>query len=236
MAKLMVSVVDRVEALEAVKGGADIVDVKNPVEGALGAQRPWVVKQVRASLPKHFELSVTLGDLPYIPGTASLAAVGAAVLGADYVKIGLLGARRLEEAAQMIKAAKTSMEALNLKAKIVACGYADHAEHGCLNPLLLPKAAYEAGADGILVDVKCKDSSRNLFSCLSRENLRKLVVEAQGFGLFAALAGGLNLKTLTECVKLGADVVGLRRGVLSADGKISRGLVAKATSLVHGGP
>ncbi|RLI14938.1 MAG: hypothetical protein DRO43_02735 [Candidatus Hecatellales archaeon] len=236
MARLMVSVVDRAEALEAVKGGADIVDVKNPAEGALGAQKPWIVKQVKESLPKPLEFSVTLGDLPYIPGTASLAAVGAAVLGANYVKVGLLGARRLEEAAQMVKAVKTSMEALNLKAKIVACGYADYAEHGCLSPLLLPKAAYKGEADGILIDVKSKNSSRNLFSCLTSGNLRKVVAEAQGLGLFAALAGGLNMETLAECVRLGADVVGLRRGVLSAEGRISRSLVAKAASLVHGEP
>ncbi|KYH38967.1 MAG: hypothetical protein AYL30_002150 [Candidatus Hecatellales archaeon B24] len=234
MARLMVSVVDRAEALEAVKGGADIVDVKNPAEGALGAQKPWIVKQVKESLPKPLEFSVTLGDLPYIPGTASLAAVGAAVLGANYVKVGLLGARRLEEAARMVKAVKTSMEALNLKAKIVACGYADHAEYGSLSPLLLPKAAYKGEADGILIDVKSKNSSRNLFSYLTSGNLRKVVAEAQGLGLFAALAGGLSLKTLAECVRLGADVVGLRRGVLSAEGRISRGLVAKAASLVHG--
>jgi len=232
MVKLMVSVVARAEALEALRGGADIIDVKNPGEGALGAQKPWVVREIMESLPRGFEVSVALGDLPYLPGTASLAAVGAALLGASYVKVGLLGARSLEEAVQMVRAVKASMEALNLKAKVVACGYADYAELGCLSPLRLPEAAYKAEAEGILVDVKRKDGNLNLFSFLGEEDLRRLVVEAQSFGGFAALAGGLNLEMLEKCVRLGADVVGIRRGVLT-NGRVSRSLVAQAASIIH---
>ena len=36
-------------------------------------------------------LSATIGDFPNLPGTASLAALGAAVAGADIIKIGLKG-------------------------------------------------------------------------------------------------------------------------------------------------
>ena len=35
------------EALEAIAGGADIIDVKNPQEGALGANYPWVIKKIK---------------------------------------------------------------------------------------------------------------------------------------------------------------------------------------------
>ena len=52
----MVSVTEVKEALEAVKGGADIVDVKNPAEGALGAAQPQIIREVRLALPKGFEL------------------------------------------------------------------------------------------------------------------------------------------------------------------------------------
>ena len=34
-------------------------------------------------------VSATLGDVPYKPGTVSLAAMGAHVSGADYIKVGL---------------------------------------------------------------------------------------------------------------------------------------------------
>ena len=42
MLKLLVSVIDEEDAREAYRGGADIIDVKNPEEGALGANFPWV--------------------------------------------------------------------------------------------------------------------------------------------------------------------------------------------------
>ena len=38
--RLLVSVVDAAEARLAVAGGVDIVDVKNPAEGSLGAPAP----------------------------------------------------------------------------------------------------------------------------------------------------------------------------------------------------
>ena len=35
--KVLISPKDEFEATEAVNGGADIIDVKNPIEGSLGA-------------------------------------------------------------------------------------------------------------------------------------------------------------------------------------------------------
>ncbi|MCJ7559049.1 hypothetical protein MUO79_00325, partial [Candidatus Bathyarchaeota archaeon] len=76
--KLLISTVNEKETKEAVAGGADIIDVKNPVEGALGASFPWVIKRIRAITPKNIEVSCALGDVPNLPGTISLAALGAA--------------------------------------------------------------------------------------------------------------------------------------------------------------
>jgi (5-formylfuran-3-yl)methyl phosphate synthase len=80
--RLLVSVVDEAEAALAVAGGVDVVDVKNPAEGSLGAPAPGVVARVRDVLPAGLPLSVAIGDLPALPGTAALAALGAARSGA----------------------------------------------------------------------------------------------------------------------------------------------------------
>ncbi|GAI18919.1 unnamed protein product [marine sediment metagenome] len=50
---LLVSPRDINEALAAVRGGADILDIKNPEEGSLGANFPWIIASAFA--------------LPYIP-------------------------------------------------------------------------------------------------------------------------------------------------------------------------
>src|SRR4029077_10496484 len=89
--RLLVSVVDAAEARLAVAGGVDVVDVKNPAEGSLGAPSPGVIAAVRREVPPELPVSVALGDLPALPGTAALAAFGAARSGAAYVKVGLWG-------------------------------------------------------------------------------------------------------------------------------------------------
>ncbi len=66
---------------------ADIIDVKKPSEGSLGANFPWVIREIKTLLAKP--LSAAIGDFDYKPGGAALAAYGAACAGADYVKIGL---------------------------------------------------------------------------------------------------------------------------------------------------
>ena len=54
--QLLISVVGVAEVGAAVSGGADIVDVKNPHEGSLGAAAPHVVRAVRAAAPVALSL------------------------------------------------------------------------------------------------------------------------------------------------------------------------------------
>ena len=61
-------------------------------EGSLGAQFPWRTREVVAlTAPRGIKTSATLGDLPFKPGTAALAAYGAANTGVTYIKAGLHG-------------------------------------------------------------------------------------------------------------------------------------------------
>ena len=123
--KLLVSVVNKTEAQDSIKGGADIIDVKNPKEGALGANFPHVIQAVKQVMPKNLELSATIGDLPNLPGTASLAALGAAVSGADYVKAGLFGVKTIEETTILMTEVVKAVKNYNSNLKIIASGYAD---------------------------------------------------------------------------------------------------------------
>src|SRR5262249_31648966 len=87
------------EAISILDCKMDVLDVKNTKEGSLGAQFPWNTKRV-VELAKPYKLTVsaTLGDLPFKPGTASLAAYGCAMTGAGYIKAGLYGAKTYQEA------------------------------------------------------------------------------------------------------------------------------------------
>jgi uncharacterized protein (UPF0264 family) len=86
---------------------ADIIDIKKPSEGSLGANFPWVIKEIKSFSPKP--VSAAIGDFDFKPGGAALAAYGAACAGADYVKIGLMfdGEAELSNLSGPLKAVKT---------------------------------------------------------------------------------------------------------------------------------
>jgi uncharacterized protein (UPF0264 family) len=206
--RLLVSVTDAAEARVAVEGGVDIVDVKNPAEGALGAPAPGVIERVRKAVPPERPVSAAIGDLPNLPGTAALAALGAARSGAAYVKVGLWGTPTEEEAVALLRAVR---EALDGDAAVIAAAYADaeRVPSGPLPPGAVVAAARRAGVDGCLLDTALKDG-RGLFEWLAPEALAALVAEAHAAGLEMALAGALRADDLGAVRATGADIAGVR--------------------------
>ena len=195
--RLLVSVIDAAEARLAVAGGVDIVDVKNPAEGSLGAPAPGVIAQVRDVLPAELPLSAALGDLPCLPGTAALAALGAARSGAAYVKLGLWGVvQRTEDAVAVLRAAR---DAVDGDAAVVAVAYADAARvpGGRWRRRSSSRRRGDAGVSGCLIDTAIKDG-RGLLSWLAADALAELVAEAHDAGLEIALAGELRAEDLPD--------------------------------------
>jgi len=163
--KLLISPKDKAEAAEAIAGGADIIDVKNPKEGPLGANFPWVIKRVRQIAPADIEVSCTLGEMPNLPGSMALAALGAATTGVNYVKAGLSGLKSPEEAVYLMQSVVKAAKDFNPSVKVVVSGYADAARIGTVDPSLVPKIAHDAQADIAMIDTAV--SSQNLsFSVL----------------------------------------------------------------------
>jgi len=203
--KLLVSVTDAAEARLAVAGGVDIVDVKNPAEGSLGAPAPGVIEQVRGAVPAELPVSVALGDLPALPGTAALAAVGAARSGATYVKAGLWGTASEDQAVALLRAALAG------GVPVIAGAYADadRVDSRPLGPRALVAAAQRAGVSGCLLDTAVKDG-RGLLDWLDPDGLAALVAEAHAAGLQIALAGALRAEDLPAIRASGADIAGVR--------------------------
>ena len=225
--RLLVSVTSRREALKAIGGGAHIIDVKNPKEGSLGANFPRVIRQIREIVPNNVEVSATIGDLPNLPGTSSLAALGAVVSGADYVKAGLFGVKTSSEAVSLMKEVCRAVKEYDDSLKVIAAGYADFRMVGCLNPLTLPKIAREVKADGVMVDVKMKNHGK-LFDFLSDDELREFVNMSHKYNLIVALAGSLNKEDISRVLSLGTDIIGVRGAVCSERDRLKGELQRKA--------
>lgn len=213
--------------MEAVAGGADIIDVKNPKEGALGASFPWVIKRIREITPENIEVSCALGDMPNLPCSVSLAALGAATTGVNYVKVGLYGVKTKEEAVYLMQNITKAVKDCNSSIKVVATGYADARRIGSVDPLLVPDIAREAEADIAMIDTAVKNGE-NLFAFLTIEQLRNFVDAAHDYGLKAALAGSLRREDLPVVYALGADVVGLR-GAACTHGDRVAGRITRET-------
>jgi (5-formylfuran-3-yl)methyl phosphate synthase len=206
--RLLVSVIDADEARLAVEAGVDVVDVKNPAEGSLGAPAPGVIERVREVVPPERSVSAAIGDLPNLPGTAALAALGAARSGAAYVKVGLWGTSATEDAVVVLRAVRAAVDG---GAAVIAAAYAD-AERVPGRPLPpgeIVEAARRAGVGGCLLDTAVKDG-RGLFEWLTPKALAKLVGDGHAAGLEMALAGALRAEDLSRVRAAGADIVGVR--------------------------
>jgi uncharacterized protein (UPF0264 family) len=225
--QLLISVLDGAEAAAAAAGGADIIDVKDPAAGALGAASTSMLRAVGGSIPPHLPLSAALGDRPGGPGSVELAARNAAGCGADFVKIGLLDTGD-GDAVAALRAVKLAVADFAPPVRVIAVGFADFARAGSPAPLSLPHIAKEAGVDGCLLDTAIKDG-QGLFAWLDDEALRSFVATCREFGLLSALAGSLAAEDVPRIAALRPDVVGFRGAACAGDrvsGRVTQEKVA----------
>lgn len=202
------------EALDCAKAAEhlDIVDVKKPDEGSLGANYPWVIREIRDAVPADKPVSATVGDVPYKPGTVAQAALGAAVSGATYIKVGLYGCTTPEQAVDVMLGVVRAVKDYRPDAFVVASGYADAHRIGCVNPLALPDIARRSGSDAAMLDTAIKDGTR-LFDHVPPDVCAEFVRLAHEADLLAALAGSVKVGDLGVLTRIGTDIVGVRGAV-----------------------
>jgi (5-formylfuran-3-yl)methyl phosphate synthase len=217
--RLLVSVVSADEARLALAGGADIIDVKDPSKGALGAPSPLVLSEVVAAVGDAAPVSVALGDDPGLPHTAALAACGA-----NFVKVGLSGVSDLERGVALLSAVA---DTVGPDVAVIACAFADVG-----TPEWLPALVARTGIAGALVDTFVKDG-RGLYGSLSEAELSSLIGRVRDAGGSFAVAGQLRLGSLR---RVDADVVGVRSAVCRGGERtalLEQGLVATAVAEVR---
>jgi (5-formylfuran-3-yl)methyl phosphate synthase len=213
---LLISVVNDQEAIAAIKGGVDIIDVKNPLEGALGANFPGVIRAIRKVTPPEIPVSAAIGDAPDLPGLMSLAALGAATCNIQYVKVGLYGVRSVDRATNMLVEIKKAVKGYNQDIKIIAVAYGDSYKINALSPMECVGAAIEASIDGCMMDTIIKGEG-DLFSAISVGNINKFLKLCRSNNLLSALAGSLRVDHLPLLKDLNPDIIGFRGAVCRGD-------------------
>ena len=223
---LMVSVQNVAEALEAERGGADVVDVKNLQEAMVGSGHPSVVREVRSQIQPENHVSVTLGVVPNQAGTVAMAAYAAASLNATSVKIGFR-TTDYDTAVDILQQSRRAMEGFNTK--LVGSVFADNLLYdGGLDPMVMVQLAKDGQCDGFLIDTLTKDG-RNLFDFIPEAKLKEMVLQGKEMGMSTALSGHLKISDLDELARINPDIVGVR-GAVCGDGDRGRSVAWEAVA------
>ena len=221
--KVLISPKSIEEAKNAVEGGADIIDVKRPEEGSLGANFPLVIRQIRKIVPKNIKLSATLGDCGNKPGSIVQSAVGAAFAGADFVKMGFYAFSNLKDVQFVLENTVKNIKEFFPKVKVIAAGYADYKYIGSVCPLDFVEVCKKSGAHGVLIDTFRKDQG-GLFDYFDVNQLKIFVNSLRKDNLISALAGRISEKDLDKLKKINPDIIGVRSIVCEGpriEGKIT---------------
>ena len=193
-------------------GGIKYIDCKNPVEGSLGANFPWMIKAMKNLIPlgNLQLLSAAIGDFPYLPGSASLAALGAAVSGADIIKVGLKGPKNQKQGIKLMKNVVRAVKEYNKNILVVSAGYADNSRMQSSPDFLdIPIIAAKSGSDFAMLDTYIKDE-KGLFDFLTISQLNEFKEKAKEFDLKVALAGKIKENDIAKIKQISPDLIGVR--------------------------
>jgi uncharacterized protein (UPF0264 family) len=197
MTLFLASVRDEAEAAIALLARADIIDLKEPRRGALGALDRDTARNIVSLIGGSTTVSATIGDLPMHVETIGAAVLEKAACGVDYVKFGLFpdgNAQRCLDA----------LHPLALRVPLIVVLFADR-----LPDFDAVAAAAAMRAAGIMLDTADK-SSGSLLAYLAPRQLASFVTQAKSHGLTVGLAGSLTAADVPELLPLSPDLIGFR--------------------------
>lgn len=229
--RLLVSIRNVIEAEAAVAGGCDVLDIKEPVRGAMGMADVLtiaaVVDKVRR-LASSVPVSVALGEagdwaaespVPRLPPNIAYLKLGTAGLVMNSGWTGQFSDVKQrfssERHAGSSERGETASDGEACPVQWIAVGYADWeiARGPC--PEAVIEGALECGCAGVLIDTFAKAHGR-LLDCASVEGLESLGELARSNGLEFALAGRLQFTDLPRVATARPDIVGIRSAACRA--------------------
>jgi len=204
MSQMLASVNSLEEALIAEKENIDIIDLKQPLQGALGALEITDIQKIVSALNNATIISATVGDLPMQPELIYKAVNNVANTGVDYIKIGFFPSSDW-------KPVITKLQSLSQQGlKLIAVLFADQQPELTSIPLFS-----DAGFSGVMLDTMNK-SNGSLTQVMPLETIQEFVQLAKKHQLLCGLAGSLREPDITPLAKLDADYLGFR-GALCAN-------------------
>ena len=228
MTRLLVSVRNAQEAQIAIAEGVDLIDVKEPSRGALGAADAATLDAIARSVAGRVPLSAALGEL--LEGVSLPPRLASQL---RYAKFGLAGcARHADWRARW----QRSIASLPAGVSAVAVAYADAATAIAPDVENVLASARAMGCGAVLFDTFEK-SSGSLVDHFGLPRLSRLIAESRKVGLLAVVAGGLGVDEIRQVLPLAPDYVAVRGAACRGDrsGRLDAKRVSRLVELVRQG-
>ena len=208
---LLVSVRSADEALVALAGGADVIDVKEPLRGPLGAADRQTIADVVHAVDGRAPVTAAAGELVDLLPLVAANFLDPMPPGVSLVKIGLAQCDTLNDWRLHWQRAVAAFQHPRGGPRTlpVAVIYADWKAAATPRPELIHNAALEFGCSVILVDTWNK-SAGDLFDHWPLKDLDSFVDRVRRSGLTVVLAGSLTSANLLAAAELRPHLVAVR--------------------------
>jgi dihydroneopterin aldolase len=203
---MLASVRSASEARIVLDGGADLIDLKEPARGALGAVAAERAREILGAVGGAALTSATIGDLPACPTRIERAVAVTGTSGVDFVKVGLFPGEGQRDCVRVLG------RHCRRGTAIVVVLFADLQSDWTLLPLVA-----RSGCSGIMLDTARKGDGR-LTCFLESQRIAGFIDESRNLGLLTGVAGSLQSSDIETLLALDPDFLGFR-GALCSGGE-----------------
>jgi uncharacterized protein (UPF0264 family) len=202
--RLLVSVRSVAEAQIALACVVDLIDIKEPRQGSLGACDEATIAAIVEEVAGRRPLSVALGELiEYDPARRN------ALTGVQFAKFGLAGMSKVGDWRSRLHGA---LGGLSPGVAPVAVVYADYDRAQAPAPQAVIEMALESDCGALLVDTFCKDGSNVLEHCTLGE-LRDWSRHARRAGMLFVVGGSVQARLFPGLSECEPDFIAVRGAV-----------------------
>ena len=203
--------------------GADVIDLKDPRRGALGALDEDTVRAIATLVGDGATLSATIGDLPLYASELETAVGRMHATGVDIIKVGVFD----KTLSRFVLNALGRLADKNVR--IVLVFFAE------LFPAGIDfQGLKKTGITGVMLDT-CDKADGNLRDKLDDGTLAQFVDKAGRAGLITGLAGSLSKEDIPPLLRIKPDYLGFRGALCKQHRRtlqIDRAKVAEIRKLI----
>lgn len=219
MTMMLASVTTPAEAEAVRAAGADIIDLKNPSHGALGALEVSVASDIVRTIAGRRRVSATAGSAHASPESAVEAVVAMAGTGVDYIKVGVSSDRAGVECIHALGSVTDTT-------RVIGVLFADREPDFGLLQIMASR-----GFAGAMLDTATKGAGR-LLDHMGVATLDRFVDQCRDVGLTSGLAGSLEAPDVPRLLPLRPTYLGFR-GALCKGRAREREIDAGAVRLIR---